>query len=89
MIVKKLSIVCPICLRHKRIGIPPEIFNIDEGSLLKLPISKNMICEHSFVALIDYHFKIRDYEIIKSNDEYEKYCKKSQKEKDLAIFSLF
>ena len=67
--MKKLHIVCPVCSKTKRIPIPYEIFEREQGALLKLPIRKGMICEHHFLALLDYHFSVRAYEIPKTKTE--------------------
>ena len=87
--MKKISIICPICKKFKRTTIPPEIFSIDEGSLLKLPIPIGKICDHSFVVILDYHFKIRDYEIINSEIDFQNFQKKQKIIKPLSAFSSF
>jgi len=87
--MRKLQIVCPICSKSKRIEIPPEIFNIDEGSLLKVPIKSGLVCPHSFMMLIDYNFSIRDYEIISNPKEFEAMMRKSQKKSKVVHFSYF
>lgn len=85
--MRKIRVICPICNSSKRIEIPLEIFNIDEGSLLKLPIRKRLICEHSFIILIDYNFSIRDYEIPKTEGEFKQLISKSiTKEKSFEYF---
>lgn len=77
--MRKIQIVCPICQKSKRIPIPWEIFNIDEGSLLKHPIRSGEICDHSFLILLDYQFSIRDYEIPGPNTDIKKYFEKLEK----------
>jgi hypothetical protein len=57
--------------------VPWEIFNIDEGSLLKLPVRPGDICDHTFLVLLDYQFAIRDYEIPGPNTNIEQYIQKS------------
>lgn len=87
--MRKIRIVCPICAKRTRIEVPYEIFNIDEGSLLKLPVKRGMVCEHDFLALIDYHFNIRDYEIPEDSLEFEQFCAKSVKKNIMPLFSSF
>ncbi len=69
--------------------VPREIFDIDEGSLLKLPIKAGVVCQHSFLCVIDYNFSIRDYEIIKTEDDYEQYRQKADKLNKTWNFSYF
>ena len=87
--MRKLHVVCPICLKSKRIGIPVEIFNIDEGSLLKMPIKPGVICDHAFIMLIDYNFAIRDYEVISNPKELENILTKSKGKNERVSFSYF
>lgn len=87
--MRKISIMCPICSKFKRMEIPAYIFDVDEGSLLKFPIKSGEICEHNFIVILDYHFTVRDYEIPKSHDEIIKYYKKINNEKPLALFQHF
>ena len=61
--MKKIHVVCPICNKFRRLPVPPEIFEIDEGALLKLPVRSGVVCNHQFIVLLDYHFSIRDYEV--------------------------
>ena len=75
--MRKLHISCPICSKFKIIPVPREVFNIDEGSLLKLPITRGMICQHQFMCVIDYNFSIRDYEIPKNDQEFTQWRIKS------------
>ena len=70
--MRKLNICCPICNKFKRIKIPLEIFDIDEGSLLKLPIKEGLICKHKFLVILDYHFNVRDFEVTCENEKYPK-----------------
>lgn len=84
--MRKLHIICPTCNRSKRIPIPEEIFQLDEGSLLKLKISKGKICEHQFMLLIDYNFSIRDYEI--AENEFSKLNENHNLNPDLSIFDF-
>jgi hypothetical protein len=74
--MRKMHIICPICSKSRRIQIPQEIFEIDESSLLKYPIEKGTICPHQFLIVLDYFFSIRDYEIPKSDEEFQKYLAK-------------
>ena len=74
--MRKLNVVCPLCSKFKRITIPSYIFNIDEGCLLKLPISENTICSHKFIAILDYNFNIRDYETNISDEDFSIYQNK-------------
>ncbi len=87
--MRKLTIICPICSRRKKIPIPFEIFNIDEGFLLKLPIQKGIVCNHKFIAIIDYHFKIRDYEILEKDEDFQEYQSKSKENRNPILFSSF
>ncbi|MHA1519059.1 MAG: hypothetical protein ACTSRK_02640 [Promethearchaeota archaeon] len=84
--MRKIHIVCPKCNRSKRIPVPNEIFNIEEGSLLKLSIPKGLICDHQFVLLIDYNFSIRDYDL--GEQEYAEVFQHIEGEKDYSIFDL-
>ena len=74
--MRKIIITCPICLKNKRVELPLNIFEIDEGSLLKYPIDKNIVCSHRFIILLDYNFSIRDYEILKNKKIFEEYLSK-------------
>lgn len=87
--MKKISIICPICSKFKRIEVPSYIFEIDEGSLLKFPIKAGTMCKHSFIVILDYHFKVRDYEIPTSIDEIQQYYNKINHKKPLALFQNF
>jgi hypothetical protein len=87
--MRKLHIVCPICSKFKRIPIPVEIFNIDQGNLLKLPLGKGTICEHQFIAVIDYHFAVRDYEIPKNDADFKKILHNDAMNQNTAEFSFF
>lgn len=87
--MRKVQVVCPICQKSKRIPVPWEIFNIDEGSLLKIPFRAGMICEHTFLALLDYQFAIRDYEIPGPNTDIEQYFKRAEGPTDNLDFSYF
>jgi hypothetical protein len=69
--------------------IPGDIFNIDEGSLLKMPIKPGLICDHAFIMLIDYNFAIRDYEVISNPKELETIFKKSKGRTERVSFSYF
>ena len=84
--MKKIHVVCPTCNKSKRIKVPPEIFQVDEGSLLKLPIRRGQICEHQFALLIDYNFSIRDYEV--EPELIEGLFEKSKKDSDYSIFDF-
>ncbi|MHA1601653.1 MAG: hypothetical protein ACTSVU_09430 [Promethearchaeota archaeon] len=77
--MKKINIICPICSKFKRIQVPKEIFEIDEGSLLKIPILPGDVCEHKFIVILDYQFSIRDYEVINSDQKFDRYLNKGQK----------
>ena len=83
--MKKIQVVCPICNKAKFIPVPKEIFSIDEGYLLKYPILKGELCEHEFLCLIDYNFKIRDYETQNIQD----YLRKFQESNKTLDFSYF
>ena len=74
--MRKLNVVCPICSKFKRIPVPQNIFEIDEGYLLKLPIHKGQVCDHFFVVVLDYHFSVRDYEIFSESDFAQNYQQK-------------
>jgi len=71
--MRKLNVVCPICSKFRRIPVPQDIFEIDEGYLLKLPIHKGQVCDHFFVVVLDYHFSVRDYEIFNESDFAQNY----------------
>lgn len=87
--MRKIQVVCPICQKSKRIPVPWEIFDIDEGSLLKIPLRSGEICEHTFLALLDYQFAIRDYEIPGPNTNIEEYIKKAEKNANFFDFAYF
>jgi hypothetical protein len=87
--MKKLHVVCPICSKSRRLSVPKEIFDIDEGALLKLPIRNGVICEHDFLILVDYHFSIRDYEVPNPRNNISDYFEGKKKEFDMAEFSYF
>ena len=87
--MRKINVVCPICFKFKRVSIPPYIFNIDQGSLLKLPILHNEVCKHKFLVILDYHFKIRDYEQNLSDDEFLKYELEAKKKELQFSFVVF
>jgi len=84
--LKKILVVCPICNKSKRIIVPESIFKLEEGSLLKLVIKKNQICQHEFGLLLDFHFSIRDYEI--NEEELNRIKQVKPKEEDLTIFDI-
>jgi len=87
--MKKIHIICPICQKNKRILIPDKIFNKDEGSLLKLPIEKDEICPHQFIAVIDYNFSVRDYEILDNDEIFQFYLEKTHKQIHAYDFSYY
>lgn len=87
--MKKLHISCPICSKFKIIPVPRDVFNIDEGSLLKLPITRGLICQHQFICVIDYNFSIRDYEIPKSDQEFTQWRSKSTLSDGRLEFNFF
>jgi hypothetical protein len=90
--MRKINIICPVCSKFKRIVIPPEIFEIDQGSLLKLPIKRGIICKHQFIAIIDYHFNVRDYEKLPKNGNIAKLYTSNNKtlnHQDQFSFSYF
>lgn len=87
--MRKIHIICPVCFKNKRVSISDKIFNIDEGSLLKLPFKKGEICSHQFIAIIDYNFSVRDYEIIKNDFDFQIYKKKIYEPIKSFDFSFF
>ncbi|QEE14816.1 hypothetical protein DSAG12_00633 [Promethearchaeum syntrophicum] len=87
--MRKIHLVCPICQRNKRIKIPDKIFNKDEGSLLRLPIEKFEICPHQFIAVIDYNFSVRDYEIVDNDELFQYYLEKTHNQISNYDFSYF
>jgi hypothetical protein len=87
--MRRIQIVCPICSKSRRIQIPPDVFEIDEGSLLKLPLQGGIVCPHDFIVVIDYNFAIRDYEVPKSAKEFESIQSKLKKGVKIADFSYF
>ena len=87
--MRKLNVVCPICSKFKRIPVPQDIFEIDEGYLLKLPIHKGQVCNHFFVVILDYHFSIRDYEIPPSENEFARTYQHKRNIPTLIDFSFF
>lgn len=58
--------------------IPMEVFDNDQGSLLKLPMDSGVVCDHRFLVVLDYHFSIRDYEILSERD-FQQLFSQSQK----------
>lgn len=87
--MRKLHVSCPICSKFKIVPVPREVFNIDEGSLLKLPITRGMICQHQFMCVIDYNFSVRDYEIPKNDQEFAQWRSKSASANERYEFSFF
>ena len=87
--MRKLNVVCPICSKFKRIPVPQDIFEIDEGYLLKLPIHKGHVCDHFFVVILDYHFSVRDYEIPPSELEFAQNYQQKKNIPRLIDFSFF
>ncbi len=87
--MRKIHLVCPICKKSKRIYIPDKIFNKDDGSLLKLPVEKFEICPHQFIAVIDYNFSVRDYEIVENDEIFQFYLKKIHKPISAYDFSYY
>ena len=87
--MKRINVVCPICSKFKRMRLTKEVFEIDEGSLLKLPIRKGQICDHEFLIVLDYHFSIRDYEVpTERNNFLRKYFKDQNSSSTDVDFSL-
>ncbi|MHA1693801.1 MAG: hypothetical protein ACTSUG_00955 [Candidatus Helarchaeota archaeon] len=87
--MRKIHLICPICHRNKRIIIPDKIFNKDEGSLLRLLVEKNEICPHQFIAVIDYNFSVRDYEIVENDEIFKLNLNKSHKQISAYDFSYY
>ncbi|MHA1719665.1 MAG: hypothetical protein ACTSWX_06910 [Promethearchaeota archaeon] len=87
--MRKIHLICPICHKNKRISVPDKIFNIDEGSLLKMPIEKDEICPHQFIAVIDYNFSVRDYEIVDDDEIFQYYLEKIHTEIPTYDFSFY
>ena len=88
--MRRINVVCPICSKFKRLPVPREIFEIDEGYLLKLPIEKGTICDHEFLVVLDYNFSIRDYEIPQErNDFLKKYFSRDKSSCPPVDFSFF
>ena len=87
---KRIHIVCPICSKFKRMPVSENIFNFDEGSLLKLPIKRGQMCDHEFLVVLDYNFSVRDYEIpSKRNDFLRKYFQGTKSNNLAADFLYF
>ena len=87
--MKKLHVVCPVCGKFRRLPVPKEVFEIDEGSLLKLPIHKGKICDHAFLVVIDYNFSIRDYEVPNRADKLKKYFQAPKSQTNAFDYSFF
>ena len=87
--MRKIHLICPICNRNKRIIIPDKIFNKDEGSLLRLPVEKNEICPHQFIAVIDYNFSVRDYEIVENDKILQFHLNRTHKQVSAYDFSYY
>ncbi|MHA1475178.1 MAG: hypothetical protein ACTSQ5_08325 [Promethearchaeota archaeon] len=87
--MRKIHLICPICHRNKRIIIPNKIFNKDEGSLLRLPVEKDEICPHQFIAVIDYNFSVRDYEIVENDKLFQYHLEKNRKQISAYDFSYY
>ena len=85
--MRKIHVVCPVCAKAKRIDLPPEVFDNDQGFLLRVPIYSGQICGHQFIAVLDYQFAIRDYETPPEKDFLAKYG--HQKKPTVADFSFF
>jgi hypothetical protein len=86
--MRKIHVVCPICSASKRMAIPPEIFDVDQGYLLKIPIFPGNVCEHRFVAVLDYNFSIRDYET-PAEKEFNQIFDRKKRNKPEVDFSFF
>ncbi len=67
--MRKLHLVCPVCGKNRRIPLPESVFNHDEGYLLRVPIHRGVVCTHPFIAVLDYRFSVRDYEVPESVDD--------------------
>lgn len=87
--MRKLNVVCPICSKFKRIPVPQDIFEIDEGYLLKIPIRKGEVCDHFFVVILDYNFSVRDYEIPQNEQEFAQNYQSKKKIPAMIDFSFF
>ena len=87
--MRKLHVVCPVCTKFKRLPMPREIFEIDEGALLKLPIRKGVVCDHEFLVVIDYNFSIRDYEVPNRQHNLDGYFNKATSKDEAFEFSYF
>ncbi len=60
---KKILIECPTCNAKKVLKIPPKIIN-QAKQLTTVSVPAESVCEHSFQAFIDKHFKVRGYQKI-------------------------
>ncbi len=88
--MRKINVVCPICSKFKRYALSKDVFNIDEGYLLKLPICKGEVCDHEFLVVLDYNFSVRDYEIPNERNNYlKKYFSPKKQRKSPADFSYY
>ena len=88
--MKRLHIVCPVCSKFKRLPVSEDIFDFDEGSLLKLPINKGKMCAHEFLVILDYNFSVRDYEVPSERNNFlKKYFQGTRTNRPAADFSFF
>lgn len=58
---KKVSIICPICLKKGSINIPVELITNAE-QIITVSVPKTHICEHHFQIFVDKNYAIRGYQ---------------------------
>lgn len=76
----EITFICPICKSNKELEISKSIVN-QAKSLATIAIPSDLVCEHSFQAFIDKHFKVRGYQ--KADFEFDKNEKDDQNDKTL------
>ncbi|MHA1147687.1 MAG: hypothetical protein ACTSR8_05535 [Promethearchaeota archaeon] len=58
--VKKVSIICPVCSKSGNIEIDENILNKSSRGITAINLPVGLICDHSFIAYIDKNFEVRD-----------------------------
>lgn len=73
--MKSIKITCPICNESKIKSIPDKVVESvtkdldDKNTKVPLHIPQDVICEHSFLVILDQDFHVEGYEKIEENKE--------------------
>ena len=62
-----ITVKCPVesCAKEKEINVPQFLFDNKRSGMIKIPIHKDICCDHEFIAFISKDgYKIRGYEKI-------------------------